>query len=143
MPRVEYELADDVRELAKVVFEEDQKADGWLGYIDIDAIIFIRTNRKSKRTVANMGSVKAPYHLITKALYICTIYSNKYDDLPEEKQKIVLQHELQHCDFEFDGKTRKHDVEDFKNIIDKHGLEWIQDGDDDRPKKTTEDKDDE
>jgi len=46
-----------------------------------------------------------------------------FDDLPKDKQKIVVIHELLHIDAESE-KLLKHDIEDFRAILENYGINW-------------------
>ena len=62
--------------------------------------------------------------------FTITLFSNNLIGLSEEQIKIVLFHELLHIRIELgqDGSEvysiAKHDLEDFKIIIDKYGTDW-------------------
>ena len=62
--------------------------------------------------------------------FTITVFEPNIEGFTEEQIKILLHHELLHVGVEFnpDGTEtyfiRKHDLEDFKIIIDKYGTEW-------------------
>ena len=62
--------------------------------------------------------------------FTITLFKNNLIGLSEEQIEIVLFHELLHVGIEpgMDGdeiySVRKHDLEDFKIIIDKYGTDW-------------------
>lgn len=62
--------------------------------------------------------------------FTITIYKNNCIGLSPEQIRMVLNHELLHVGIELgaDGDeiytVRKHDLEDFKIIIDKYGTDW-------------------
>lgn len=62
--------------------------------------------------------------------FTITVYKNNCIGLSEEQIKILLFHELLHVgiDYGTDGgevySVKKHDLEDFKVIIDKYGTDW-------------------
>lgn len=62
--------------------------------------------------------------------FTITLFKNNLIGLSEEQIEIVLFHELLHVGIELgaDGdeiySVRKHDLEDFKIIIDKYGTDW-------------------
>jgi predicted metallopeptidase len=60
--------------------------------------------------------------------FTITIFEPNVVDLTEEQLKIVMFHELLHIDKEYE-KTYPHDLEDFKYIIDRFGVDWA------KPKK--------
>ena len=62
--------------------------------------------------------------------FTITVYTNNVIEMTEEQIKILLFHELLHIgiDYGTDGgeiySVKKHDLEDFKIIIDKYGTDW-------------------
>ena len=62
--------------------------------------------------------------------FTITVYTNNVIGMSEEQIKILLFHELLHVgiDYGTDGgevySVKKHDLEDFKIIIDKYGTDW-------------------
>lgn len=62
--------------------------------------------------------------------FTITLFRNNLVGLSEEQIRIVLFHELLHVGIELgaDGEeaysVRKHDLEDFKEIIDRYGTDW-------------------
>jgi hypothetical protein len=64
--------------------------------------------------------------------FIIEISAEIWEDLPESKRSALLDHELCHCDVEVDDegevkyKLRSHDLEEFNEIVLRHG-EWKDD----------------
>ena len=58
--------------------------------------------------------------------FIITFYIPHVDLLDVEQEKILMWHELKHCGVKENGKLYivPHDIEDFRTIIEKHGLDW-------------------
>ena len=62
--------------------------------------------------------------------FTITVYTNNVIGMSEKQIKILLFHELLHIgiDYGTDGgevySVKKHDLEDFKIIIDKYGTDW-------------------
>ena len=56
--------------------------------------------------------------------YIIEIYWSDYREWSEKKKQWVLFHELLHIHQDI-GKSIKHDCEDFKIILDKVGVNWV------------------
>lgn len=59
--------------------------------------------------------------------FIITFY--KCDVLSEDRLRILMYHEVLHMGYTKDGKLKinPHDVEDFREIIEEHGVDWIKD----------------
>lgn len=61
--------------------------------------------------------------------FIITFYIRNTGMLNESQLKILMLHELQHIEMGERGlKIRAHDVEDFKSILAKYGLDWNEPG---------------
>lgn len=117
----EYELVnEEVDELAKEVTRSENDEFG-LGMIDLTEIQFVRAKRVCKK-YADVRKIGFPANLFTKKKWLVSLY-NSFEDLSREKKKIVMIHELLHIDLE-KGKLKKHDVEDFRDIIERFGLNW-------------------
>jgi hypothetical protein len=70
----------------------------------------------------------------SKADFIIEMSGELWDQLDEERRYILMYHELKHVKSICDPKTgewknsiRAHDVEDFADIIEQHGVRWIAD----------------
>lgn len=64
--------------------------------------------------------------------YLIEISGQLWDALDDSVRYVLLHHELMHIMPVMNDKTgewkfelRKHDIEDFSNIIKKHGIDWI------------------
>lgn len=59
--------------------------------------------------------------------YMITVYENNMGYMSEHQIEILLEHELMHIDPSGKG-TVPHDLEDFKKIIEKYGVDWDKEG---------------
>ena len=65
--------------------------------------------------------------------YLIKIYSPNVDYMNDTQKRILMEHELMHIhayengDGEVKIGTKTHDVEDFKDIIEKYGIDWAED----------------
>ncbi len=59
--------------------------------------------------------------------YMITVYENNIAYMSEKQIRILLEHELMHIDKSGKG-TVPHDLEDFKEIIAKYGVDWATEG---------------
>lgn len=64
--------------------------------------------------------------------YIIEINEATWNILDDKAKYILMYHELLHINIEYnekkdeyDFKIKKHDIEDFKDIIDRHGPDWL------------------
>jgi predicted metallopeptidase len=58
-----------------------------------------------------------------------TLFEPNIERLTDKQLEIVILHELMHVGIEHDGNEeiyyiKQHDVEDFRTIIDRYGLDW-------------------
>lgn len=130
MSKGDYEIASDLETLAIEVIEEHTE----LSIItDNDVkIAFVRSSQRKKgknkivfadtRKVADVYSAFIPYD------FIITFYAPNVEMLDEEQKRILMWHELKHCGVDGKGNTYviPHDIEDFKEIIEKHGMDWAE-----------------
>jgi predicted metallopeptidase len=87
----------------------------------------------SKTKVATCRVANHREHFFTDgADYIISVSGDIWDNLDDKRKRILIWHELEHIHFEYSEtrgeynfKTRNHDVEDFQNIIEKHGVDWF------------------
>ena len=86
---------------------------------------------KSKTLVvhADCNLVSSRYRWCCKYDFFIVVYAPNVIDFSPEQMEILLLHELMHCGVDSDGieqgfYVKPHDVEDFRAIIDKYGLDW-------------------
>lgn len=61
--------------------------------------------------------------------FTITIFEPNVERLTDDQLKIVMYHELLHVGIRKDGNeeqyyVREHDIEDFRDILDRYGLDW-------------------
>ena len=115
-----YEKADDVLDIAKEIVKNDSS----FNYVIIDKIVFLRKNGNSRKCIANISGIHGKLAPITDAKYIITVISDRFDNLPFDIKKKVIEHELMHISKDFDGGMYSHDVQDFAYMLMKHGINW-------------------
>ena len=76
---------------------------------------------------ADCETIKEKYKEFMPYDYIITFYEPNCAALDDERLKRVMYHELKHVGWEGDGKYRitPHNVEDFRECIEKWGLDWV------------------
>lgn len=117
--------------LAWQVFEEHRDV-GWIpgagisiGYLESD-----KAKKKSgKACLAECVKVKELYKPYCPHDFLIVVYGPNVVGMTVEQQKILLYHELLHVGMSDDGEEVKylinpHDVEDFRVIIDRYGIDW-------------------
>jgi hypothetical protein len=88
--------------------------------------------KKSKGKIVCGECEKIPdkYKWSIPADFTITIYEPNVIGFTDEQMKILLLHELLHVGIKFTDNgdesyfIRPHDIEDFRQIIDKYGLDW-------------------
>lgn len=90
--------------------------------------------KKNKRVVfADTQLVNEKLKVFCPYDFLITVYDGSCAYLDEEHIKRLIYHELKHVGFEpGDGDEDKyfivhHDLEDFRDVIDKWGIDWIRD----------------
>jgi hypothetical protein len=92
------------------------------------------TNKERPKSSKRLASI-CPLKGATKALmklnnvnvrYLIELYWNDWNEWTKSQKVAVIFHELIHVDSEV-GKTVKHDVEDFRIMVDKLGVDWFHD----------------
>jgi len=124
----DYEDAPDVEKVAEEVIQ-DKGMD--LSMCDIRYLKVFPHISKTKA-----GQCKAlnrrEHHLSDGADYVIEMSGELWESLDKDRRYILTWHELKHIDCEYSDKrgewnykVRKHDVEDFQEIIEKHGADWF------------------
>lgn len=121
----DYETADDLEELSRKVLAKMTE----LQYINEFGIKvgFVRSYESKPgnkvvyadcRKVTNVYTAYLPYD------FLITFYPEA-EMLTENQKKIVMLHELKHIEIGEKGLTiRPHDIEDFKDILERYGINW-------------------
>ena len=99
----------------------------------VKRIYFMKVEGWHGRALATCMKVMEPYHTIIDRKYdfIIQYAINKIDEVTEKmgkKQrwnyiKVITLHEMMHIGDE--GKIRRHDIEDFRILLKKFGIEWV------------------
>lgn len=122
MSDIEYCLINpEIENLASEIIKDDNDRLG-LALIRLEDIQFVRIQGKESKKYADIRKIGYPAKLFTNKIFLISFY-DIFDELPIEKKKIVIAHELMHIDMVND-KLKKHDVEDFRDIIRVYGLDW-------------------
>lgn len=93
-----------------------------------------KKKKNKKKVLGQCEKIADKYKWAIPCDFTITIFEPNVEDLTEEQLKIVLLHELLHVGIEEnkDGEevysTIPHDIEDFRLIIDRYGLDWTDDG---------------
>lgn len=102
-------------------------------------IAFLRSDleKKTKTKVVYGKCEKVPdkYKWAVPFDFMITVFSPNIEKFSEKQLRILLFHELLHVGAEKDGNAwnyfvKPHDIEEFETIIDRYGMRWYTDGED-------------
>lgn len=125
------EQSEEFAELAQEVIQEHRDLH-WIIAAGIN-IGYLESNRekisKGRETLAECIKVKDLYKYYIPHDFLIVIYAPNVSGMSRDQLKILLYHELLHVGMnEKDGVPKyivnPHDVEDFRTIIDRYGLDW-------------------
>lgn len=131
MKTEKYDISTEYRELAEEVIKE-QDSLGWLNTVRIEYLECHEPKTFHDKAVMGkcvkideMYQVHLPFDFFI-IIYLPNVVAF---NLSREQKKILLHHELLHIGFDMtkDGMKYKivpHDIEDFREILEKYGLDW-------------------
>jgi len=103
----------------------------WCVKPEMVAVLGIENKERSDKnnTLAKIKPVKGGEKALLQfnnipVRYIIEVYWSDWHEWKERKKQWVIFHELLHIHHEI-GKTIKHDCEDFRLILDKVGVDWV------------------
>ena len=120
--KIAQELIENTAELEYI-----KKSNVRIIYLESDNA---KKNGTERLVLGECEKVASKNQWAISADFTITVYKNNCIGLSEEQIKILLFHELLHVgiDYGTDGgevySVKKHDLEDFKVIIDKYGTDW-------------------
>ena len=126
-----YILTDDLKELAKNVIEKEKTTLHFndddtlkIGYMYVYPNI---TNTVAARCIKSAKELK----FFSNYDYIIQFSGELFDTLSEEVKYILMYHELSHIEVNYNKKGKKilkirdHTVKDFKIILERYGINWL------------------
>lgn len=131
-----YEIAEELERLATDVIGESEELKQYnngelitpvyprIAYLWSDSA---REDKKSGQIIyAETSKQSEKQSIVSGTDFIITFYRPNCEALDEEQMRILMLHELLHVGVTEEGDffIRKHDISDFKCIIDKHGTDW-------------------
>lgn len=123
----DYEVADDLRELAERIIEVRPE----LSIIrDFDIkVAYLRSYEakkdKGRMVNADCRKVSGVYTAFLPYDFIITFYEPNMYHMTENQIKILMLHELKHIGISERGlRIENHDIEDFADILIHYGLDW-------------------
>ena len=124
-------INDEYTRIGEDVIEEYDEL-SYLRGADI-LIVFLSSDAKKKKGTRLVGGLceKVPdkYKWGIPCDFTITIFDQNISDYSDMQLRILIFHELLHIGFDGDKWfTRPHDLEDFKEIIDRFGTHWSEPG---------------
>lgn len=123
-----FEISTDLKELADKVFA---KVKEFKPIVDSECRIAYQYADKEKKSggktvYADTTKVSDKLKAVAPYDFLITFYKPSCALLSPEKMEILMKHELKHIGIK-DGRFYivPHDVEDFSDIIEEHGMSWI------------------
>ncbi|MDF2533884.1 MAG: hypothetical protein K0R18_41 [Bacillales bacterium] len=115
------EISSDWQEIADAIIQKYPIA---MGHIEIDKVLFLNETEKTpKMKYADTRNVAYPFNFITDYKYIIIFYANNIQAMTEAQKHMLCFHELLHIDETFE-KLRKHNIEDFRELVSTYGINW-------------------
>jgi predicted metallopeptidase len=114
------QLAPDYQDIAEKLIDRFSVA---FEHIELDKVLFLSETEKAPKKHAEVKIVRAPYTFMTEYKFIITFYDPMNAALTDAQKVMLVFHELLHIDNDF-NKLRKHNVEDFRELVSKYGVNW-------------------
>jgi hypothetical protein len=124
---IDFEVADDLRVLGEKVIAAIPEL-SMLSDLNVK-IGYVRSydpkRDKGKMTYADCRKVKGTYTAYLPFDFIITFYDPNMYYMTENQKKILMLHELKHIGIGDKGiRLENHDIEDFKDILNRFGIDW-------------------
>lgn len=124
---VDYEVADDLRELGEKIITAMPELsvirdyDAKIGYVRS----FEAKKDKGRSINADCRKINGTFTAYLPFDFIVTFYEPNIYHMSENQKKILMLHELRHIGIGERGfRVENHDVEDFRDILERFGIEW-------------------
>jgi predicted metallopeptidase len=112
---------DEYKEIARKLVDKYPVA---FGHLELDKMLFlVETERTPKDKYADVKRVRKPYTYMTECKFIMRFYEGNIVGMNDAQKIMLVYHELMHIDPDF-NKLRKHNVQDFLEIVEKYGANW-------------------
>lgn len=123
---IDYEISDIYYEWADEIIRE-KRADILDAGISVGFISSMKEKKnKTKIVLGECKKVTDLEKLYCPHDFLILIYEKNCEGLTDEQMKILIWHELNHIGIDEKGKffVKPHDIEEFEDIINAHGLHW-------------------
>ena len=125
------ERSEKYEEIAGEVLQEHEEL-RWIGTAGI-RIGFMESDRRKtghgRKVLGERIRVKDLYKCFIPYDFLIVVYDQNVHGMSREQLKILIHHELLHVGMSEDGQevryiVNPHDVEDFREILDRYGMDW-------------------
>ncbi|KLU66740.1 hypothetical protein DEAC_c14080 [Desulfosporosinus acididurans] len=124
---IDYEVADDLKTMGEKVINAMPELSFIKEYgVRIGYVRSYEAKRDKGRQVnANCRKVNGTYTAYLPFDFIVTFFEPNIYYMSDNQKKILMLHELRHIGIGERGlRLENHDVEDFKSILDRFGIDW-------------------
>lgn len=109
------------------IFEHIKNSKATICYLSSDA----KKVSKGKRTLGQCEKIQSKYKWAIPCDFTITLFEPNIEGLTIEQIKMLIFHELLHVGIESTDEGEiysivPHDLEDFKEVIDRYGTEWAE-----------------
>ena len=119
---------DTLAALGKKVIENHPEFDA-LRYCRIGYLYADKEKKSKNKTVyADTEKLSDKMKALAPYDFVITFYEPSCRSLTPDRMEILMYHELRHVGYDATEETCSiipHDLEDFKDIVDKYGTDWI------------------
>ncbi len=124
---VDYEVADDLKDIAEKVISAMPEVQIIREYnIKVGYVrSYEGKQNKGKAVFADCKKINGTYTAFLPYDFVITFYDPNTYHMSENQKKILMLHELKHIGIGEKGfRIENHDVEDFKDILYRYGIDW-------------------
>lgn len=122
----DYEPDKELQKLGKAIIKKFPEFDFINDYgIRIGYVKTEEVKSGEKTTYADTRKVTDVYQAYLPFDFVITFYGD-VEFLSDKQRKLLMYHELRHIEVGTKGyKVRQHEVEDFRNILELYGINWM------------------
>jgi len=118
-----------LKNIAHNIISDRQTEFGHLANCKIGFLLSDKEKKSRGRLVyAETEKVNDKYKALTGLDFIITFYTPNCEGVSDRAMEILMLHELNHVGYDIEDESCfiiPHDLEDFKEIVDEYGSDWI------------------
>lgn len=132
MAKAKYEFSEELKDMAEELIEKVPEFRN-IKVLAPKIAYMVSDQKKTSKGMTVHGDcekVKPKMKRIMPYDYIITFYTNNIKHMTSDQLRILMMHELYHIDCGEDDEgnlscnIRPHDIQDFRFVTDKYGLDW-------------------